>query len=238
MLLFEEKLPIDLEVLDAGDRTLSLISATVLRIDSTFAAIALADGRPPLSLRWGARVRFRLGEEDGYELGGSVIGHNLPYPRAAPDRLEDVSTHSPEVHLRLDTCRPVLQMREQPRRRLCFPVEYELLTADEPAGVSEEASAEREAWWKARTWLPGLCLDIGGGGMRLRVPLTAGLSSRIALRFSLPVTDTDAEAACLHLTGRVLRKEPGRRQAGEMELAVKFERLAAEHGLALAVLMS
>jgi hypothetical protein len=223
VLLLANTLPIDLETLDARDNVIASIAATLQHLDGETAYLHIPIEEPVRSLHWGARVRFWI--EDGprgYEVIGVVAGHQ-------EETDEEGETAYREILIRLWECRNAPQRRNTPRRRGRFVVRYLPLGMSEEPGVSEEGA-----------WLRAWCVDIGGGGMRLRLPKGTALPERLALRFSLPPRSEKKTLAArreFDVLGRVLRCEPTGQRGDAVELAIKFHRLSVEDGLALSAFL-
>ncbi len=155
-------------------------------------------------LHWGTRLRFEVGDNPTVYEVTGVV--------VACEPQSDSETA--EILVRLWQCTPVSQMRSTPRRRSRFAVGFR--PVDSP------------------TLRTGHCLDIGGGGMRLRVPALDPLPERLALQFSLPFEPNET----LELQGRVIRAIPCERGAAQMEVALCFERLTVTQGMAIARFLS
>ena len=155
-------------------------------------------------LHWGARVRFEIGDNPTVY---EIVGTVVAY-----EPQED--TGEIEIILRLWECRPVSQMRSTPRRRSRFSVSVCAAGSSVP--------------------MVGQCLDIGGGGMRLRVPALDPMPVHLMLQFGLP----PESAAILELQGRIIRAVPCERGEGHMEVALCFERLTVSQGMAIAQFLS
>jgi len=155
-------------------------------------------------LHWGARVRFEIGDNSTVY---EIVGTVV-----AQEPQED--TGEVEILIRLWECRTVSQMRSTPRRRSRFSVSV--------CRVGSVLSVS------------GQCLNIGGGGMRLRVPTFDPLPERLTLQFGLPPERSDV----LELQGRIIRAVPCKRGKGQMEVALCFERLTVSQGMAIAQFLS
>src|SRR5262249_1226686 len=132
-----------------------------------------------------------------------------------------------ETWVRVWECRSGLQRRVTPRRRVRFAVRFRPLETGSHSHASDEGSE----------WQHGWCLDIGGGGMRLRAPKQTMLPEHLLLEFCLPSRENDdsvspSRAFCL--AGRVVRMEKYGRFRDGLDMAIRFERLSAEDGLAIA----
>jgi hypothetical protein len=188
-----------------------------------------------MGLHWGARVRFWVGTgAHGFEIHGAVVGHG-----------SDDSNGSDEVHndnpsricVRLFECRPMPQRRSVPRRRARLPIRFAALPAPAPA-EGAEATADQPAPRAIREedWRDATVIDIGCGGVRMRVDGPIAALVHVMVRFTLPEyvhPSGVVPAREFELAGHVLRAEPSRRRVGSMVLAVKFESLAVEDGLAI-----
>ncbi len=155
-------------------------------------------------LHWGTRLRFEISDNPSVYEVTGVV------VACEPQRDADVT----EIRIRLWECRPVSQMRSTPRRRSRFVVAFR--PVDSP------------------TLKTGHCLDIGGGGMRLRVPALEPLPKRFAVQFCLPSEPSET----LELQGRIIRATLCERGATQMEIALCFERLTVAQGMAIARFLS
>lgn len=232
MLLIANDLPINLDVLDADNGVLASLSVRLRHLDGEWATIVLEPKQRATCLHWGSRVRFWIGDGlHGYEVIGSIVAHEL---QRASSRTSTTAPSPQEALVRLWECRQVDQRRQTPRRVARFPVEFRILKANTPDNASTSPQAEPSS----PKWHPAHCLDIGAGGMRLRTDRLAVTPKHLEVRFALPpVAETDpaAETASHHfrLLGRVLRTEPSEKSEHSLEIAIKFERLSVEDGLAL-----
>lgn len=155
-------------------------------------------------LHWGARVRFEIGDNPTIY---EIVGTVVAHePKEDSDETE--------ILLRLWECRTVSQMRSTPRRRSRFAVSVYALGSS--------------------VLLLGQCLDIGGGGMRLRVPALDPMPVHLILQFGLP----EGTDEILELQGRIIRAVPCGRGEGQMEVALCFERLTVSQGMAIAEFLS
>jgi len=216
MLPVSEEITIRLEVLNAQDSPISCLEAVLRHLDGERAAIVLPAAVSASCVHWGSRVRFFVEQQTYvYEIVGSVI---------AQEATEDAGC---ALQVRLWECRPGRQRRTVPRRAARFPVQFT------PWEVSASAEPKEEAWQC------GQCLDISCAGMRLRAPHQPVLPERFLLRFALPLASgSDGRPRTFCLQGRLLRARPIGRQAIGVEIAVKFEKLSPEEGLALSALLS
>lgn len=107
-----------------------------------------------------------------------------------------------------------LQKRTSPRRRSRFTVTFC------PVG--------------SREFRVGQCLDIGGGGMLLKIPAFEPLPEHLTLQFRLPCADGETMQLC----GRVMRSEPCETDADSLEIALCFERLTVAQGMTLCAFLS
>ena len=155
-------------------------------------------------LHWGTRLRF--------EIGDNPTIYEITGAVVACEAQSDSDTV--EILVRLWGCRIVSQMRSTPRRRSQFDVAFRPI--DSPT---------RET---------GHCLDIGGGGMRLQIPMMEPLPEHLTLQFCLP----SAPAEPLELQGRIIRAVPCERGAAQWEVALCFERLTVDQGMAIARFLS
>lgn len=225
MLMLANEIPVQLEVLDAQDNTLSSMTAMLRHLDSKGAILTLAADAPATCLHWGSRIRFSM--EDGaqrYEISGAVIAHDRESEHGA-----DAQSGEPqkEIWMRVWECHTAAQRRTTPRREVRFAVRYHPMNLDNPSLLPETEGAWQEGW----------CLDIGGGGMRMRAPLPASIPERLHLQFCLPTrpdTETDKPARLFRLMGRVVRAERCGRFRESIDMAIRFERLSVADGLAIA----
>lgn len=216
-----EETPIQIEVLNANDSPISRAAATLHYLDGERAACTIGTPVPIAGLYWGARVRFRLdGDPHYYEIVGSVVAH-----KTVESTDEDQVTGSQEILLRLFECRIGSQRRQSSRLAARFAVRYRCL---ETSQVETDSLSDAD-------WYCGWCVDIGGGGMRLHTSEPLDPPQRVLLHFVLP-TSTEAEATpqtIFCLQGRVLRRKTLGRQAGSIEMAIKFENLSVQDSQAL-----
>ncbi|HLV80484.1 MAG TPA: PilZ domain-containing protein [Chthonomonadaceae bacterium] len=216
MLPIAEDIAIRIEVLNAQEKPIACLEATLRHLDGERAAILLPLAAPASCLHWGSRVRFYVEQQAHvYEILGSVIAREVTSESACA------------LQVRLWECRTGRQRRAVPRRAARFPVQFAPLESASAAEPQEQA------------WQCGQCLDISCAGMRLRVPLQPALPERFLLRFTLPAPaggETPSPAFCLQ--GRLLRARPLGRQADAVEIALKFEKLTPAQGLALSALLS
>jgi hypothetical protein len=216
MLPIAEDISIRMEVLNAQDSPISCMEATLRHLDGERAAILLPVAASSSCVHWGSRVRFFVEQQTHvYEIVGSVIAREVTEDAACA------------LQVCLWECRTSRQRRAVPRRAARFPVQF--LSHEE----TPSAEPEEEAWQC------GQCLDISCAGMRLRIPHQPALPERFLLRFALPLLpggDGGSHAFCLQ--GRLLRAQPIGRQAIDIEIAVKFEMLSPEEGLALAAFLA
>lgn len=215
MLPIAEDISIRIEVLNAQDNPISCMEATLQHLDGERAAIVLPIATPASCMHWGSRVRFFVEQQTYiYEIIGSVIAQEVTEDSACA------------LQICLWECRTSRQRRAVPRRAVRFPVQFASLEMASSAGSDEEV------------WQCGQCLDISCAGMRLRAPHQPVLPERVLLRFALPLpTDSDGPARAFCLQGRLLRARPIGRQSIGVEIAVKFEKLSPEEGLALSALL-
>jgi hypothetical protein len=221
--LLAQTLPIDLETLDPQGNVIASVAASLQHLDGEMAYLHIPIEEPMSGLQWGARVRFWV--EDGprgYEVTGGVAGYQ-------EEESEDPERAYREIRVRLWECRLAPQRRSTPRRRGRFAVQYL------PLGFTDIAPAAEDGAWQ-RGW----CVDIGGGGMRLRLPQGATVPERLALRFTLPKgreTRTVSSRREFDVLGIVLRQSASGNRDGSLELAIKFQRLSIEDGLALSAFL-
>ena len=216
MLPIAEDIAIRIEVLNAQDSPIACMEATLRHLDEERAAILLPVAVSSSCVHWGSRVRFFVEQQTHvYEIVGSVIAREVTEDAACA------------LQVCLWECRAGRQRRAVPRRAARFPVQFLPLERTSSAEPEEEA------------WQCGQCLDISGAGMRLRIPHQPALPEHFLLRFALPLPsggDDGSRVFCLQ--GRLLRARPIGRQAMDIEIAVKFEKLSPEEGLALSALLA
>jgi hypothetical protein len=242
MLLMERHTSITLEVLDTRRNAISSATATLRYLDGEMAAIELPPDSGSIGLHWGARVRFYVGTgAHGFEIQGAVVGRKS----ANSDDYGAVQKETPaEVCVRLFECRPMPQRRSMPRRRVKLPVRILVLT--EPDGDCAGRSRAMPAWNGPVSacvgeWRDATLIDMSCSSVRMRVEGLASAPKRVVVHFTLPEyqhpTGTVPSRA-FEFPGYVVRSEPAGRRAGCLVLAIKFDSLGVEDGLALANFVS
>ncbi|HLK57669.1 MAG TPA: PilZ domain-containing protein [Chthonomonadaceae bacterium] len=230
MLEFADAMPITLEALDAEGGVLSGMAAGLRHLDGERAIVTLSLETPTPHLQWGARVRFQVADGlQRYSVLGTVIAHDRPHTTQIYDRNGTEEPAQFEATLQLWECRPADQQRLSPRRTAqCDILFYSLDPEHTGAEVPE-----------GDVWVQGVCVDIGGGGLRLRAPASFTPPKRLALRFTLAPPDSDEAAGReFRLQGRVLRITPTKHDADSQEIAVRFEHLSVAEGMALAACLA
>jgi hypothetical protein len=257
MWLLANDLPIRLEALDQAGHPIVDVSARLQHLDAEHALITMEAGTPTTCFHWGAPVRFNL--EDGlrrYEIAGAITGRERKRREGADssaaasssgDRGEHAQlvgagsregtavAESPaeevcELRVRIWDSNMVVQRRTTPRRKLRFPVYMQPL-----------ASADSTDKRPTGDLLSGWCMDIGGGGIRIRTPRLETIPDRMLLEFHLPVSSGISGSSRQHkfsLWGRVIRAAVCGRHSDTMEIALHFERLTVADGLVLKTLLS
>jgi hypothetical protein len=235
MWLMASEIPVRLEMLDQTGQCLYDAQATLKHLDETHALMALEEAVSAARLHWGAPVRFEL--EDGlrrYEITGAIVSRKEE--EAATEHAADPEEAGRlpvwEVRVRLWECNLNVQRRALPRRKLKFPVRVRALCANENL---ENASEERpEA-------LPGWCVDIGAGGIRIRTRHLTTVPDRMQIEFCLPVSDAVAGIESDHafcLASKVIRAQTQGRHGDNMEIALSFERISVRDGMVLRNLLA
>jgi hypothetical protein len=225
IMMLADTLPVELETLDARDNPLAEYCGSLLHLDGESAVLRLRalDAR---GLHWGTRVRFFVDEGPlGYQIVGMIVG-------LQESEENDPMTGPPkcDITLRLWECRPAHQRRGTPRRRSRFAVSYLPLSATQGSTLPEE-----------EMWLRAWCVDVGGGGMRLHLAKPLCIPERLALRFTLPLRSGEPSTSSrrvLEVEGRVLRCTAYGRRGDHIELAIKFQRLSVEDGMALSAFLA
>ncbi len=263
MLMTAESLPITLDVLDSRDGAIVKLPATLRQMYGEWATISLPASASVSCLRWGARVRFWMGEGGhGFEIIGAIVardttpkvieseetaqkpGENSASGQSPASPHSDRELPLPDFHgerefvLRLWECRPAAEQRDMPRRPVRFETEY-LIHSDGSSGIDSTQNpgsagnagvlpVSQEAWRR------GLCIDLGGGGMRLHISCLSVAPRRVTVRFILPARKTGATPAVpLCIEGKTLRYTVLNVHADCAEVALKFERLDPEEYSAL-----
>ena len=235
MLLLADVLTVDIEVLDADNRTLARMPAKLKNLDGESAIICLPLQDSFRRLRWGTRVRFQMGEGPScYLVTGMVVAEELE--GLLDDEENEPNVQEQELLIRLWECRSIEQRRRLPRRSSRFSVHFAPIPTPKPGGSGpEKRSLERTAVVEEENWREGWCVDIGGGGMRLRTPDTGNIGKRLRVHFNLVIPQADFnKEVCFDLQATVLRVAPCGRNASQLEIAVRFEHLTVEEGIALA----
>lgn len=264
MLMTAESLPITLDVLDSRDGAIVKLPATLRQMYGEWATISLPAATSASCLRWGARVRFWMGEgAHGFEIIGAVVARDTTPRSSNPEENDQqreehsrtgLSSGSPlassepaavdfhgerEFVLRLWECRPATEQRDMPRRPVRFETEYLIHpvrsngseSTEQPAGDSVNAGSLPPL---PKEWRRGLCVDLGGGGMRLHISCLSTAPGRVTVRFILPARKTGAAPSVpLCLEGKTLRYTVLNVHADCAEVALKFERLNPEEYSAL-----
>jgi hypothetical protein len=224
VLMLADTLPIELETLDARDTPLAEYCAMLQHLDGETAVLRLRASEA-CCLHWGARVRFCVDEGPlGYQIIGMVVGHG------EVEKEDTTEAAYSDIILRLWECRPAHQRRSTPRRRTRFQVSYL------PQSATEGTTLPLEGEW-LRAW----CVDIGGGGMRLHLAKPLCLPERLTLRFTLPSRAGESSKSprrTLEVQGHVLRCKAYGRRGDHIELAITFQRLSVEDGMALSSFLS
>ena len=223
MFLFANEMPITLEALDANGGVLSDMAASLRHLDGERAVVALSARTPAPSLHWGTRVRFQIADgTQRYSVIGTVIAHDLPASRKAADSPEIQEALECEATLQLWECRSADQQRVSPRRHVHFDVHFRVLDQESTATETPQPDV----------WEQGTCVDIGGGGLCMRIPHRSTYPKRVEVRFTLPTTQSEKiPGPEFTLRGRVLRTTT---HALGQEVALRFERLSVAQGMALA----
>jgi hypothetical protein len=240
--MLAQEASINLEVLDNKDNAVSGTTAVLRHLDGEWATVCVeTESRVPC-LHWGSRVRFFIGEgTSAYECIGTVTAHALA-SRSAADSPTASGQVSGELLLRLHECRPCRQKRKQPRRFARFAVHFRPLETRREATESSESPDAAGFEEQAETWLRAWCVDIGGGGMRIRAARLNDVCAYVQVRFALPAArqeSADSEGGrSFCLTGRVLRSAPCGRHADSVEMAVRFVDLSVEEGAALSAFLA
>jgi hypothetical protein len=235
MWLMASGIPVRLEMLDQSGQRLYDATASLMHLDETHALMTLEEPISGARLHWGAPVRFEL--EDGirrYEITGAIVSRKeeevAPEQVAASPDVAAVPTW--EVRVRVWECSLNVQRRTLPRRKLKFPVRLRVLCANETLEDSSEVRPEV---------LPGWCVDIGAGGVRIRINRLITVPERMQIEFCLPVSDGAHGVEAAHafcLPGRVIRAQPHGRHGDSMELALHFERISVRDGMILRSLLA
>ena len=211
MLLLAEDVSIQLESLNLNGKPISETPAILQHLDSEQAIIRLHPQTPKSHLRWGLPVRFRVEQEaKHYDISGVIVGWNR--------ETDGIEPEGGEIQVRIWDYVHADQRRDSPRRKGKFAVSFRPASRDE----------------KQDDWQVGWCLDIGGGGIRIRVPRVESFAERLELEFTPSFGAVVSESASFRLTGRTLRSEPYGRHSDQLEVALKFESLSVEDGMALA----
>jgi len=230
MLLNVAEAPVRLEMLDQSGRRISEAEAHLVQIDENHALIRLAESASSARLHWGKPVRFELEDANNrYEVTGTIIARrSVPHPAESREaEFGEAVILTWELRIRIWDCILSVERRQRPRRKIGFPV-YLYEAATSPA--QEENSNEPAEPIVAR------CMDIGAGGIRVRIPKVSTMPARMRLEFCVPVNGGNPEASHLHrfcLSGRVIRALPQGRYADNLDVAFCFEELSVRDGLAL-----
>ncbi len=163
----------------------------------------------------------------------------------ANDPAEAGDVEPRQISVRLHDCRPVSQRRQFPRSRARLALRYQILeTEDSPSPTVHETQAALASQDAAEiagdstpTWLPGVALDLGAGGLRLRAACPPCQPTLVVVAFILPAA-ADSAARDFALRARVLRMQASARRTDFIEMALKFEPLAVADGLALAAFLT
>lgn len=233
MWLLAANLPVRLEALDQTGNPLAGLSARLHHLDEEHAVMILDEPNPARCFHWGAPIRFNL--EDGlrrYEFTGVIVQRNNDQPNAmASDSAPEAAQKTCEIRIRIWECHSVVQRRNLPRRKLRFPVQFRSACDD---AMEDESDVPAETF-------SGWCVDIGGGGMRLRTDRLIDVPARLSLQFRLPISGGAGGTAqerefCLY--ARVIRAQVCGRHSDSMEIALRFERLPVADGLVLKNLLA
>ncbi len=235
MYLQTEEQLVNLEILDNRQMTLCTIPATLLNLHGEWACVLVAAEENPSGLRWGAWVRFWIGNgTNSYEVIGSVSALELQR-----ESLEEACSiphqkQSREVMIRLNEFKPVNQRRHTPRhfRQAKILFKPDSKTVDHLNNFPETYPKFGEPGYE---WISGMCIDVGPGGMRIRTSSAAQQNEYLLLCLTFPEqkTESNIEKSQFLLPCRVIRCSPCIRNSTAVEIAVKFECLSVDDGIAL-----
>jgi hypothetical protein len=238
MQLMERSATVTLEVLDARHHAISTVAATLHYLDGELATLDMAADGGTVGLHWGARVRFWVGTgAQGFEIIGAVVGCGLS---DGDESDEEADEPRREICVRLFECRPAPQRRSSPRRRIRLPISFAVLAGDDPELLAETADAPAmpaaPEYPCAYEWRDATLIDLGCGGVRMRIDGISSAPSRVLIRLTLPAYEHVAGAVparTFELPGEVLRAEPSRRRAGSLVIAAKFLRIDPQEAIAI-----
>ncbi|MCS6774967.1 MAG: PilZ domain-containing protein [Chloroherpetonaceae bacterium] len=208
---------VDLAILDGNDVSPRTVQATLDHLDGETGVLRLHLDTDALPTR-GARVQFHIG--DGYhryQVRGMVVERRPQNPDASVEG-------APAILVQLWECVPAVERRRSPRCQTRFLVRYLPLSAE---GTPVSAGSE---------WLRAWCVDLGVGGMRLRLARPLCVPDRLILRFSLPGSGASAPRKLrrtFQLKGRVLRCTACGPRGSHVEMAISFQGISVQDGLAL-----
>lgn len=213
----DEGQKVDLAILDRNDVPQRTMQAILDHMDGDAGILRLQLDAGALP-GWGTRVRFHIGDgRRRYQVRGMVVG------QCPCDPAVDAG-HSQAIIVQLWECVPAVERRRGPRCQTRFLVRYLPLSAG-----GTPASADSE-------WLRAWCVDLGVGGMRLRLARPLCVPERLILRFSLPGSGASTPRKlrrAFQLKGRVLRCTACGPRGSHVEMAVSFQEISVQDGLAL-----
>ena len=235
MYLLTNEQQVNLEVLDNRQLPLCTVPATLLSMHGEWATALVPAEANPSGLRWGAWVRFWIGEgPESFEVIGAVTAVELQRESLERTSSPTQKTRPREVLLRLHEFRSVSQRRIAPRQfrqtkiwfRSVSKEEYQLDDLNNYGMKGDRSASE---------WNSGMCIDVSPGGMRIRAEADAQENENLFLSLTFPTRKFDAEAQKFQfqLPCRVIRRTPCIRNASAVEIAVKFDSLSVDDGIAL-----
>ncbi len=235
MYLLTEEQRVNLEVLDNRQMPICTVPANLLSLQGEWATVMLSPDVSISGLRWGAWVRFWMGEgSSSYEVIGTIAALELQRENLESTNSEQIPAHSREALIRLQEFRPVSQRRTSQRHfhqtKILFRQisKADLQQADAYINQTFSDSDSSE-------WIAGICIDISPGGMRIRTDTDIPENEHILLNFSFDkINGESAEPPKRFLlSGRIIRRSACIRNSAAVEMAVKFDSLSVEDGMAL-----
>ncbi len=224
------EVPVRLERLNQAGRRVSEADAQLVELDENYARISLVETASSARLHWGTPVRFELEDaKKRYEMTGVIVARR-PMP-VSGDADAGRSGEGPiltwELRIRIWDCTLNVQRRLVLRRKMGFPVLLYKVEGTEAQGTAPVEMPEP---------IIARCVDIGAGGMRVRIPKLNAMPARMRQEFCMALPREESGQERLHhfcLAGRVIRALPQGRHADNLDVAFCFEGLTVRDGLAL-----